>query len=141
MRLLCDLEGESGVFTPDGGGAALVAFLSFAVSRGFGATHPLIALADRLHDVHHVRFGPLTTFYDVAEDDAEDRAKREMTWQPPGDLARALRDVLNAIESDPQCAALLRRAGAATLPAEALALAEFLEGLQPGPRVRLGYEL
>jgi hypothetical protein len=141
MRLVCEVEGAVEPFEPTDGGAALAAFLSFAVSRGFGAAHPMIALADRLHDVHRVRFGPLTTFYELHEDDAEDHEKREMTWQPAGPLAEELRAVLTAIEKDAQCQALVRRADAPGLVEQTSALAAFLAELPADQRVRLGYEL
>ena len=73
VQLWLDIEGRPGRFELPGGGSALVAFMSFAVSRGFGATHPLIALADRLHDEHRVRLGALTTFYEAEPEDSEDR--------------------------------------------------------------------
>src|SRR5690606_38334283 len=64
VRLTMEIEGEQAPATLPGDGRDLVAFMSFAVVRGFGAQHPLIALADRLHANHGVRLGPLTTFYD-----------------------------------------------------------------------------
>jgi len=140
MRLVCEVE-DGEAIGPPGGGGALAAFLSFAVSRGFGAVHPLIALADHLHEAHGIPFGPLTTFYDIAEEDAEDREKREMTWQPAGTLAGAMRALAYAVASDEACRVFLRRGGAESLPAEAAALAARLESLPPQTRVRLGYAL
>ena len=141
VRLLVEFEGPGDVREVTGGGEALVAFMSFAVSRGFGATHPLIALADRLHDVHHVRMGPLTTFYDADVEDAEDAEKREMSWQPAAELDEALATVEAAIAGDEQCRQLLRRADAETLPAEVASLRCLLTAAKPGSRVRLGYRL
>ena len=83
MQLWLDIEGSPVRRELPGGGSQLIAFMSFAVSRGFGATHPLIALADRLYSEHNVRMGPLTTFYEAEAEDSEDREKLEMTWQPP----------------------------------------------------------
>jgi hypothetical protein len=100
VQLFLEIEGGPGSVTLPGGGAALVAFMSFAVSRGFGATHPLIALADRLHDAHHVRLGPLTTFYDAAAEDAEDREKLELAWQPAGPPRESLDALIAAVEGD-----------------------------------------
>ena len=111
-------------------------------SRGFGATHPLIALADRLHDEHHVRMGPLTTFYDGEAEDAEDREKLDMAWQEPALLEGELRKLVHAFEADPMCATFARRGDAATIPAEALALAELLtDAVAADSRVRLVYAL
>jgi hypothetical protein len=141
MRLVCESESTRRVFVPPGGGEALVAFMSFAVMRGFGAAHPLIALADRLHDVHGLRLGPLTTFYDARVEDSEDAEKRDMTWQDAGELAAVLRALAGAIDADAQCEALMRRGGAESLPCQARALLTHLEGEPPGTRVRLGYEL
>lgn len=141
MRLLVEFEGAGDAPELSGGGESLVAFMSFAVSRGFGATHPLIAVADRLHDVHHVRLGPLTTFYDANVEDAEDAEKREMSWQPAADLDRALAGIEAALANDEQCAQLLRRADAETLPAEVASLRCLLASAPPGSRVRLGYRL
>jgi hypothetical protein len=142
MRLELEVEGQSAPFTPPGGGATLAAFLSFAVARGFGAQHPLIALADRLHDAFHVPFGPLTTFYDAEAEDAEDREKLEKAWQAPGPLREALAACACAMISDQQCQALLQRARALDLPAEVQSLLEPLreaEGVHA--RVRLVYAL
>jgi hypothetical protein len=142
VRLVLEIEGEGPQPQLPGGGAALIGLMSFAVSRGFGATHPMIALADRLHDVHHVRMGPLTTFYEADLEDAEDRAKFELAWQDPAGLADALEAVANAIASDEQCQTLVRRAGAEALPAQCRALLPALRRAEgAGARVRLGYHL
>jgi len=125
-----------------GGGAALVAFMSFAVMRGFGAEHPLIVLADRMHNVHDVRLGPLTTFYDLDAEDAEDRAKLEMVWQPAAELRDSLEQLVAALDGDAQAEALLRRADATELPAQAHGLLEAARTAEAaGKRVRLGYQL
>lgn len=125
-----------------GDGASLVAFMSFAVSRGFGATHPLIALADRLHDTHRVPLGPLTTFYEATPEDAEDRAKLDLAWQPAADLRGAVERLGEALATDGQCTALLRRAGAESLPGEAAAMLPALRRAEAaGARVRLSYTL
>lgn len=125
-----------------GRGAALVAFMSFSVSRGFGAQHPLIALADRMHDIHRVRLGPLTTFYEREPEDAEDRQKLEMAWQPASELRESLEQLLTALRADEQAQSLLVRADAEGLPAEAEALrAATATAEAAGKRVRLGYDL
>jgi len=141
VRLWLEVEGVPGRREVPGGGAALVAFMSFAVSRGFGATHPLIALADRLHDAHGVRFGPLTTFYEAEAEDAEDQEKLEKAWQEAGPLATELRKVATALDSDAALATFLRRGGAEALPADAHALTAMLHGLEDTRRVRLVYAL
>ena len=142
MQLWLEVEGDTRRFELPGGGSELIALMSFAVSRGFGATHPLIALADRLHDEHRVRMGPLTTFYEAEAEDAEDREKLELALQEPAPLAAELRKVAAAIDSDPLCATLVRRAEAHGIPAQARALAVLLEAEVPaGRRVRLVYAL
>ena len=125
-----------------GGGESLVAFMSFAVMRGFGAQHPLIALADRLHDVHGVRLGPLTTFYGAEPEDAEDRSRLEMVWQPAGELADSLEQLAAALASDSQAQALVHRAEADDLREVAEAMLPTLRAAQQrDARVRLGYLL
>ena len=142
VQLWLDVEGVAGRKELPGGGSALVAFMSFAVSRGFGATHPLIALADRLHDEHRVRLGALTTFYEAEPEDSEDREKLEMAWQEPAALRADLEGLLRAFESDPLCATLARRGEAPGLPEQAAALGEMLRSDVPeGARVRLVYAL
>ncbi|GMV84384.1 MAG: hypothetical protein AMXMBFR80_02420 [Dehalococcoidia bacterium] len=142
MRLWLEVEGEPGSIELPDGGSDLVGFLSFAVSRGFGATHPLIALADRLHDAHRVRMGPLTTFYEAEAEDQEDVEKLEMAWQDPAPLRDELAKVIAALESDEQAAALVRRAGAERLGAQAAALVSALEPLIAARRrVRMVYAL
>jgi hypothetical protein len=143
MRLEIFVEGETApVAQLPEAGATLVAFMSFAVVRGFGATHPLIALADRLHGACHVPLGPLTTFYDGTIEDAEDAEKVESAWQPAAALERSLIALLAALDADELCQALLRRADATALPAQAAAL---LDAVRPaaraGRRVRLEYRL
>jgi hypothetical protein len=116
--------------------------MSFAVSRGFGATHPLIALADRLHDQHRISLGALTTFYEAEAEDAEDREKLEMAWQPADSLQGELKRVIAACESDPLCQTLVRRGDAESLVPEAKALAVLLNSpVSNGTRVRLVYAL
>ena len=140
MRLMVEIEGEGEVALP-GEGRALVGLMSFAVVRGFGAEHPLIALAERLAACG-VRLGPLTTFYERAPEDAEDEANLERAWQPAAEL-RATADVLvRTLETDAQAGSLARRAGAETLAEEARALLVPLGKAEAaGRRVRLTYEL
>ena len=142
MQLWLDVEGSPGRLELPGGGSQLVAFMSFAVSRGFGATHPLIALADRLYSEHRVRMGPLTTFYEAEAEDAEDREKLEMAWQPAGEPRDELRKVSAALMSDPMCETFARRGEAEQLGEQAAALADLLERpAADGARVRLVYAL
>ena len=141
VQLWLEIEGKPGRAELPGGGSALVAFMSFAVSRGFGATHPLIALADRLHDQHGVRLGALTTFYEAEAEDAEDRAKLELAWQAPTTLRADLDGLARAFAEDPTCATLARRGEASSLPEEAAALRSLLDGLDESARVRLVYAL
>jgi hypothetical protein len=139
VRLFIEVDGEPIQESP-AGGDALVAFMSFAVARGFGAEHPLIALADRLHEVHGIRLGPLTTFYERATGDAEDEEKLEMAWQPAGPLREALSRAAAAVVDDSQIQSLARRAG---IDEFAGALEHALAALPADDcrRVRLSYEL
>ena len=116
--------------------------MSFAVSRGFGATHPLLALADRLSDSRQVAMGPLTTFYDGVVEDSEDIEKLALAWQDAAPLANSLRNLVAAVTSDEMASALLRRANAEGLPDQAEALAAALTpAVACGARVRLEYRL
>lgn len=141
VQLWLEIENSPGRRELPGGGSALVAFMSFAVSRGFGATHPLIALADRLHDEHRVRLGALTTFYEAEPEDAEDREKLELAWQAPATLREDLDGIARAFAADPMCATLARRGDAAALPGEAAALRALLDSAPADARVRLVYAL
>ena len=141
VQLWLEIEGRPGRLELPGGGSALVAFMSFAVSRGFGATHPLIALADRLHDEHRVRLGALTTFYEAEPEDSEDREKLEMAWQTPETLGADLDGIARAFAADPMCETLARRGDAARLPDEAAALRALLDDVSAPRRVRLVYAL
>jgi hypothetical protein len=135
------MEIEGAAVMP-GEGKDLVALMSFAVVRGFGAQHPLIALADRLHAAHGVRMGPLTTFYDGSVEDEEDAEKLELAWQPAGPLRDALARIVGALETDALAASLAGRAGALGLAGQAAALLGPLEGAEErGTRVRLVYTL
>lgn len=142
MRLRVEVEGSEQALELPGDGAELVALMSFAVSRGFGATHPLIALADRLHDQHHVRWGPLTTFYQGEPEDSEDVEKLEMAWQDAAPLKGELLKLADAIESDEQARTLARRGAAEAVPEQARALVAALQpAISRGQRVRLVYDL
>ena len=142
VRLWLDIEGSPSRRELPGDGSQLIAFMSFAVSRGFGATHPLIALADRLYSEHNVRMGPLTTFYEAEAEDSEDREKLEMAWQEAAPLRDELRKLAAAIQSDPLCQTFARRGEAEQLGEQALALVEVLETpAANGSRVRLVYAL
>ena len=142
LRLMVEVEGEGALPPLPHDGANLVAFMSFAVSRGFGAQHPLIALADRLHDTHGLSLGPLTTFYEAQVEDAEDATKLELAWQDLALLEGSVAAMAAALASDPQCQALARRAGAEGLSEESVALREALAPfVQPALRVRLSYSL
>jgi hypothetical protein len=139
---MLEVEGEGAAADLPGDGAALIALMSFAVVRGFGAQHPLIALADRLHDTHRVRLGPLTTFYDAQVEDAEDVEKLELAWQEASALRQSLEGLLNVLETDATAQALVRRADADDLRLQAAALVPAVEGAEAsGKRVRLVYAL
>jgi len=139
---MIEVEGEGAAADLPGDGAALVALMSFAVVRGFGAQHPLIALADRLHETHRVRLGPLTTFYDAHVEDAEDLQKLELAWQDAAELRDSLGGLVDVLETDDTARALLRRADAEDLPRQAAALLEPVrQAAEDGKRVRLVYAL
>ena len=142
MRLTAEIEGHGPLDALPRDGADLVAFMSFAVARGFGAQHPFIALADRLHDTFGVKLGPLTTFYEADVEDGEDREKLELAWQEPAPLLRSVERMIEILESDQVSQALTRRAGAEGLCEQAAALAAGLAGAEATQaRVRLSYSL
>jgi hypothetical protein len=141
VQLWLQVEGSADRIELPGGGSDLVAFMSFAVSRGFGATHPLIALADRLHGEHKVRMGPLTTFYEAEAEDSEDREKLELAWQDAAPLAVELGKVAAALGSDSMAETFARRGSARDLGAQASALEKLLSEVPEGRRVRLVYAL
>lgn len=142
VQLWLEIEGEPGRLELPGQGSQLIAFMSFAVSRGFGAQHPLIALADRLYEQYRVRMGPLTTFYEAEAEDAEDMEKLDLAWQDAPPLREELLKMGEAIPGDELCVTFLRRANSPGLVAEAEALAGLLERpATEGKRVRLVYAL
>ncbi len=141
MRLTVEVEGEGGAAALPGEGATLVAFMSFAAVRGFGARHPLIALAERVAELG-VRLWPLTTFYERLPEDAEDEANLERAWQEADPLAASLDALATVLAGDERAAVFVRRAGAETLAAEAAALRAVAERAGRAKRlVRLTYEL
>ncbi len=141
MRLTVEVEGEGDAGALPGQGAALVAFMSFAAVRGFGARHPLIALSERVADLG-VRLGPLTTFYERGADDSEDEANLERAWQDAGPLAASLAALVAALAGDERAAVFVRRAGAESLGEEATALRDIVEDAgRAKRRVRLTYDL
>jgi len=141
MRLTLEIEGGGATAPIPGEGADLVALMSFATMRGFGATHPLAALADRLQALK-VPMGPLTTFYEREPEDAEDREKLELAWQQPSELEESLRRLAGALERDELARTLARRGKAMSLTPQAEALLPALQRAQSeGTRVRLVYDL
>ena len=115
--------------------------MSFAAVRGFGARHPLIALAERVAELG-VRLWPLTTFYERLPEDAEDEANLERAWQEADPLAASLDALATVLAGDERAAVFVRRAGAETLAAEAAALRAVAERAGRAKRlVRLTYEL
>lgn len=139
VELLLEVEAGPTIALPDSG-ADLVAFLSFAVSRGFGAVHPAIALAESLGERRAIAWGPLTTFYEAEIEDAEDRERLELAWQPAGRLGEAC-TALAAGLGDPEAEVFLRRAALPGLPAQAAAAAQALARLPQTTRVRMVYRL
>ena len=141
MRLTLELEGSGLAPVLPGDGADLVALMSFAVMRGFGGTHPLVALADRLQALK-VPLGPLTTFYERQPEDSEDREKLELAWQRPAELVESLNRLVAALETDQLAQTLVRRAQAGQAAEQARALAAPLaSAIEQGARVRLVYDL
>ncbi len=141
MRLTLEIEGDGTAPPIPGDGAELVALMSFAVMRGFGATHPLAALADRLQALK-VPMGPLTTFYEREPEDAEDREKLELAWQQPSELEESLRRLADALERDELARTLAKRGNVEALPEQAEALVPALERARKQEnRVRLVYDL
>jgi hypothetical protein len=141
MEMMLEVEGMHVPPLPNGG-ANLAAFASFAVSRGFGAVHPLISLAEHLQAEHRVALGPLTTFYDADIEDAEDAEKLELAWQPAAELEASIRAVATALQTDATCAVFARRGNADGLAAELEAMHGPLEhAARAGRRVRLSYRL
>lgn len=142
MELGLELQDEQRTVIPPGGGGGLAAFLSFASMRGFGAQHPLIALADRLHSAMGVAMGPLTTFYDASIEDSEDAEKLDRAWQEPVPLAEALAQLAAALQTDGLCATFERRAGTPGLAEDAESLLGPLAcAAAAGSKVRLVYRL
>lgn len=124
------------------GGAALVAFMSFAVVRGLGGQHPLTALAEHLRQDHRAPLGPFEAFYEGRVEDEEDAALLERMWQPAVSLREALAGLLGCLRSGDLGRALAERGAAGGLAAEAEALYAALESpANAGARVRLSYEL
>ena len=147
MRLIVEVEveveveGEGEARTLPGEGATLIAFMSFAAVRGFGARHPLIALSERVAELG-VRLGPLTTFYERHPEDTEDEANLERAWQEADPLAKSIAALVAVLAEDERAAVFVRRAGAETLPAEAEALLAIAERAgRAKRRVRLTYDL
>ena len=141
MRLTVEVEGEGDAGALPGEGATLVAFMSFAAVRGFGARHPLIALSERVAELG-VRLGPLTTFYERGPEDAEDEANLERAWQDAPPLAASLGALAAALAGDERAGVLVGRAGAESLGEEAEALRAIAgRAGRAKRRVRLTYEL
>lgn len=146
MRLCVEVADEAGGVRrlPElpGGGAALVAFMSFALARGLGGQHPLTALAEHLRREHRVALGPFERFYEGVPEDAEDLALLERMWQPVGELTEALAGLLACLRGDELGRTLAARGGAEGLEAEAATLHGLLASEAGGGiRVRLSYEL
>lgn len=139
MQLFLELTAEPGPIELTQGGADLAAFLSFAAMRGFGAQHPLIALADRLHGVYAVPMGPLSHFYEAEPEDSEDRERLELAWQPASTLSEALTRALEA-STDAQAVSLLARAGTPTVFEGMQELLALLQR-QPNSKARMTYAL
>lgn len=139
VKLLIEFEDTPGAHELAGGGGDLAAFLSFAAMRGFGAQHPLIALADRLHDAFGVPIGPFTVFYEAEPEDSEDREKLALAWQDVTTLDAAVSAALVAV-NDEQCMALVRRAGTPAVFDDLATLHHDLAA-NPDTRIRMTYAL
>lgn len=145
MRLRVEIADEDGVRAlPElpGGGAAFVAFLSFALARGLGGQHPLTALAEHLRREHRLSLGPFERFYEGVAEDEEDAALLERMWQPAAELREAVGGLAACLRSGDVGRVLAERGAAPALAEEAKALWELLEEpANRGAQVRLSYEL
>ncbi len=143
MKLIVEVEGEGAFGSLPGEGADLVALMSFAVMRGFGAQHPYMDIVDRLHLDHDVRLGPLTTFYEGAVEDEEDAAKLEMAWQDAARLGASLEAMVRGLEAgDATLDTLVEQVYGEGLREQAAAvLAIARDAESKGLRVRLSYAL
>lgn len=138
MELIVEVEGGEAASLP-GGGADLVAFMSFCVMRGFGAQHPLLALAERA-EAMGVAMGPLTLFYAADVEDSEDREKAGLAWQEAGPLAAAVGGLLGMLAVDEPAVAFVRRAAAGGLGDDLLLLQAIARRAESeGVRLRLLY--
>ncbi len=142
MKLHLDIEGHDERPALPGDGADLVALMSFAAMRGFGAQHPLISLAEHLQIDHHVRLGPLTTFYEGHPEDAEDEEKLNLAWQDAASLLEAAETARQALETDARCHEILGHTRTPGLAQQLQALADAIRhAAQAGQHVRMSYEL
>lgn len=118
---------------------SIPAFLSFTVLRGFGATHPLLALAERLQADFRVPMGPFSLFYDAEPEDSEDRERLEQAWQGAGILLGAVQSAATAFQHDELLQTLARRGGVPDLGRDLQSLVDLLTPLDPAELVRLTY--
>jgi hypothetical protein len=143
MQLTVEIEGEGPRGPLPGDGADLVALMSFAVVRGFGAEHPYMEIIDRLHLDYDMRLGPITTFYEGTVEDEEDAAKFELAWQDAGRLRESLEAMERGLSAgDTALDALIaevRGEGLREQVAAVRAIAAEAEAL--GKKIRLSYVL
>lgn len=142
MELRIEVEGVEDVPPLPGNGAGLAAFCSFAVMRGFGAEHPLLALAERFDQQGGIRIGPFTRFYDASVADAEDAEKIELAWQQPESLRASAAAAARMLQEDPEAARLAAEGGTPRLGAELETLAGVAaQAAASGARIRMTYLL
>ena len=100
MQLSLEIETVNGPVQIYEIGSDLVALMSFAVVRDFGAQHPLIAMAERLARSLGVRLNPLTNFYERQPEDDIDEKNIELAWQDPSPLEVTLLNLASALDED-----------------------------------------
>ena len=123
-------------------GSDLVALMSFAVARDFGAQHPLIALAERLAGSLDVRLNPLTTFYEREPEDDIDKKNLDLAWQDPGKLEITLLGLEKALREDDKIKMFAKRGEVGNLENEIAKILPLLaDAVRDGCRVRLLYDL
>ena len=123
-------------------GSDLVALMSFAVARDFGAQHPLIALAERLAGPLGIRLNPLTTFYERKPEDDIDKKNLDLAWQDPGKLEITLLGLEKALREDDKIKIFAKRGEVGNLENEiAKVLPLLADAARDGCRVRLLYDL
>lgn len=142
MRLSLEIETVNGPVRTHEIGSDLVALMSFAVVRDFGAQHPLITMAERLAGSLGVRLNPLTNFYERQPEDDIDEKNIELTWQDPSSLEVTLLGLGRALNEDSEVKLLAKQGRVDNLKIEIETMLPLLsQAARDGRRVRLLYDL